>query len=63
MKYKQYFRIMYPVQNKNSNKHWIRIGSATQNEKGIACTIEAIPINWDGTFFLFLAQDGEEKET
>jgi hypothetical protein len=53
----KYFEIKYPLERPGVKKRWIRIGSATEYEgefgAGIACTIDAVPINWDGTFHIF----------
>lgn len=60
-----FYTIKYPVTRPGLKKRWIRIGSATktQGEFGetILCTLEATPLNWDGTFALFPATKGDER--
>lgn len=53
----KFYEIRVPIERKGQKKHWLRVGSATafqrDREDCLACTIEAMPLNWDGEFFLF----------
>lgn len=60
----KYYELKYPLEKPGVKKRWIRIGSGTEYQgahgTGIACTIEAVPLNWDGTFHLFTAKKRDE---
>lgn len=61
----KFARIMYPLNQPGRKKRWIRIGSCTITDNGLACTIESVPLNWTGEFFIFdIASDeaGEDTE-
>jgi len=62
-----FFSISYPVTHEHRKKRWVRIGSATLQSNGnIAAHLDAIPIKWDGDFYLFprpVADQHEEEET
>lgn len=53
----RFFKVMFPVERSGVKKRWVRIGSATETSKGLACTIDAIPINWSGEFFIFASDE------
>ena len=37
-----------------SGTTWLRIGRGTRMDDGkIICTLESIPLNWDGVFYVF----------
>lgn len=58
------YAIKHKVEHLHDDKHhYIRIGSATEGRDGIIlCTIEAIPINWDGTFAMYPTNTEDKRE-
>lgn len=62
-----FFEIKAKIERKgNAKAHWNRIGSATLLGNGnIICTLDTMPLNWDGTFMLFPSkhkEEGKEEE-
>lgn len=59
-----YYEIRHAVNRKYQKKTWwMRIGSATElNTGAIVARIEAVPLNWDGTFHLFPSKETEDSE-
>ena len=62
-----YFEIRVPINRLGSKKRWLRVGSATAFDgefgPGIACTLEAAPLNWNGEFFLFPKNPPKDGES
>jgi hypothetical protein len=57
----KFFEIKYPLERPGVKKRWIRIGSATAVDGGgFSCTIEAIPLNWTGEFYIWPTRSAEQ---
>lgn len=58
-----YFSVNYPVKRSHQKKTWwIRIGSATLRSDGsVIGRMEATPLNWDGSFYLFPVEPEPEQ--
>ena len=58
-----YYTISHPVKHDYSKKSWwMRIGSATLLDNGtIMARIEAVPVNWNGSFHLFPKKSEEDE--
>lgn len=60
----KYYNICFRMDHPKFKKpRWPRIGRATEIEEGkIACTIESIPLNWNGEFYLFPSEPKIKEE-
>lgn len=46
--------LVIPQERNGKTVNWLRIGRGTRLAEGkIICTLESIPLNWDGTFYVF----------
>jgi hypothetical protein len=63
-KHKRYNIVAYVAApqwaKKNRDDKPIRIGYAVETDKGIACTVTSLPLNWNGEFIL-LVNDREDS--
>ena len=59
-----FYTISHPVKHEHSKKTWwMRIGSATLLDNGtIMARIEAVPVNWNGSFHLFPKKTEEDED-
>jgi hypothetical protein len=63
----KFYEIKVPIERPDVKKHWMRIGSGTEfttewGAKGIACTMETAPLNWQGAFFIFPSKEKPAAE-
>lgn len=60
-----FFSIAFPIRHEHQKKTWwMRIGSATlRSDDSVIGRIEAMPVNWDGSFYLFpVRAEGAEPD-
>jgi hypothetical protein len=50
-----FFQVSFPIKHRHQKKTWwMRIGSATlRSDRSVLGSIEAIPMKWNGSFYLF----------
>lgn len=54
----KFHELRAPISRPGVKKRWVRIGSATEyvlpgGRQAFACTLETMPLNWDGIFHIF----------
>lgn len=56
-----FYKVVVPIEVPGVKKRWHRIGSATKIDNGIACRLDSIPIDWNGTFYLYPSDSKKDE--